>query len=197
MAVSTEKTTALYKQVEDSAVFSGIKLEIFKYLCNSRGLTVGEIYNRYSRDNPDHPERSRSELSKRVSDLANLGVIKRSGKVVCPYSNKKVTRWVVTGATPRVEVTEDGRKRLLRVERPAEGAVEVVVAPVAAQEIITPVYLFDRDREILLEMKLKLEKSFWGWRRYFRRQKTENEFILKISTLELVLNNYSKPKESV
>ena len=208
MAGQIEKTMSLFNKVEEDGSFGGIKLAVFRYICSNQGLTVGEIYNRYSRDNPDLKKRSRAELAKRVNELFNIGVIKKVGSVICPYSKRRAARWVASGSIPRFETDEKGRQRLLTPKRPVISEdvepqefsvrtepVVIVVPKTEEQLIIVDDYrleLMERDADALLVIYNRTISEYKSWRRFFRSKKSDNELIMQMSALARVLDYGTK-----
>lgn len=127
------------KKVKNAELFRGLKLELFELICRNPKRTAGEIWEMYANLHPT-TDRSRNELAKRISDLANLGLVKTSGRVLCPVSGRLATRWVATGRTPQFEVAENGRKKIVNrktapkqnlTEAPSTAANPQLVAAVA------------------------------------------------------------------
>ena len=106
------------KKVKKSQPFRGLKLELFEIICHNPNMTIGEIWNKYANLHPN-TDRSRNELAKRVSDLANLGLVKTKGRVLCPVSNRQAYRWTASGKTPKFDVTTDGRKKIIKKATPS------------------------------------------------------------------------------
>lgn len=90
----------VYEAVVSQGLLVGIKMEIYEILYVSGPATVGEIATLY-KDKYPHTERSRGDLSKRVSELvAMLAVVKASKQRKCPTTNKKINVWKLSGKMP-------------------------------------------------------------------------------------------------
>lgn len=101
MTTVKNNSVRLFEQVKANGALYGIALDVFGIVCKTPGLTGGEIFSQYERNKPlEAAGRSRNEIAKRVSDLANWGAIKADGVTICPESGRKATRWVPTGQAP-------------------------------------------------------------------------------------------------
>lgn len=114
--VMMSKYSSVLRKVKEGNFFKGIKKDIFEIVCHNPGATVGEIWEIYLRLNPS-TSRSRNELAKRMSDLANLGVVKPKSRVVCPVTGRSASRWFPSGNTPGVEKMDNGKTRLVSKKR--------------------------------------------------------------------------------
>jgi len=99
----------VFEQAKAAGTLSGIALDVFGIICKAPGLTGGEIFAQYSHSKPlAAADRSRNEIAKRISDLANWGAVKVSGSTICPESGRKASCWVPTGSAP---VAKSDRRR--------------------------------------------------------------------------------------
>jgi hypothetical protein len=102
----------LARKVKNEGKVKGICLDVFEILCESPGLTGGEIFMKYKKRYP-RTKRGRNELAKRVTDLRHMGAVRARGMAYCPLTNKYVTRWFPTGQKPVRQKSEVGLKGLL------------------------------------------------------------------------------------
>ena len=93
-----QMSSKLYTQAVQNKTVSGIGATVFKILCDNADITVGELAQSYS---VWYGHKARGELSKRVSDLRNAGLIKVTGQRICSATGKKVNTWSVTGKTTK------------------------------------------------------------------------------------------------
>jgi hypothetical protein len=91
------KNAKTLQKVQQSGL-RGIKSDVFAVICNTPGLTVGEIATRYSDLKPER-SRPRNEIAKRVLDLVYMGLVKKVGVTECPVTHRKAARWFPTGGT--------------------------------------------------------------------------------------------------
>jgi hypothetical protein len=101
MTTFKNNSVRLFEQAKNNNALRGIALDVFGIVCQTPGLTGGEIFRAYESKHPASAVgRSRNEIAKRVSDLANWGAVKVDGTTICPESGRKASRWVPTGKMP-------------------------------------------------------------------------------------------------
>jgi len=119
----------LLKAVKSENILKGICFDVFEIICESPGVTGGEVFLRYRAINPK-TDRSRNEIAKRISDLRKMGAIKSYGSTPCPYTGKNVLRWAPTGALP-------DQTRISHNKRPKTAPVAPAVTPVTTRKVKT------------------------------------------------------------
>ena len=87
-----------FEKIKDEGLIKGSLLGLLSIIHESPGLTLGEIHAEYNKK--FNKSRSRSDLSKRVSELVNMGVVGGDGQTVCPHTGRKARRHVFTGSLP-------------------------------------------------------------------------------------------------
>jgi len=119
------KLEVVYEKIVNRKLLTGVQMEIYEILYISGPATVGEIATLY-KDRHPRTKRNRSELSKRVSELAASGAVEKSPKLrKCPTTKKKVNVWKFTGKLPvkppAYEPVKDRLKRLEALEEDVKG----------------------------------------------------------------------------
>jgi hypothetical protein len=87
----------LIQEVALNGTVKNRNLQVFRIVCTNPGKTAGEIALAYKKSYVNAVPRN--EIAKRINDLKNFGLVKKSELRKCPVSGKLVATWTPTGST--------------------------------------------------------------------------------------------------
>lgn len=87
----------LIQEVALNGTVKNRNLQVFRIVCTNPGKTAGEIALAYKKSYVNAVPRN--EIAKRINDLRNFGLVKKTELKKCPMSGKMVATWTPTGKT--------------------------------------------------------------------------------------------------
>jgi hypothetical protein len=151
MIKNTGKTTL--ERTRASGVLSDYELELFTILCEQPGLTAGEVFSVFLKQNPN-TRRSRNEVAKRISDFKAWGAVRNGEMALCKYSGVNARALFVTGEVPDKKRTQN-RGHINENETPVS-LVPVVQAPAKLSPLLSSLAVIDADRQDAIQVLINL-----------------------------------------
>lgn len=90
----------VYYQIKDNGLLSKLRLKTYSLLVEHGAMTANELMAVAKRENPTWGYQAVDSLTKRLSELRDLGCINEIGVVDCSITNRKCIKWDINGQLP-------------------------------------------------------------------------------------------------
>lgn len=94
----------IYFIIKENKLLSKMRFKFFDCIFYSGPLTASQVFQILG---------CKTNQSGRITELQQLGVIKEYDTVICPITNHKAIRWVVTYELPKTINKPPNRKKLI------------------------------------------------------------------------------------